>query len=362
MNTLSINSLHLDHNYRVIRNCLDSKTQLIAVVKAHAYGIKHSFFAQQLVELGVDALAVAYTEEGKEIRKQGVSIPILVFYPQKNTFSELINANLEPCLYSKVSLNSFKKELVNRNIKSYPIHIKYNTGLNRIGFSPEEVPWVLENLDPSCFKLESVYSHLAVSEEKRPSKLSNRQIDEFKRIRKLHLEASKIPPKFHLLNSSGVFNYPELQFDMVRCGIAFHGYANRKEWDQKLKPVATLKSTICQIHHLSKGESVGYDHGWIAPTDCRIAILPLGHADGIGRHFGNQKSHVLIHGKMVPIVGNICMDLLMIDVTRIPCHEGDEVTFFNSKYTASSFASGGGTISYEILTALGSRIQRVIEN
>ncbi|MEK9612508.1 MAG: alanine racemase [Flavobacteriaceae bacterium] len=362
MNTLTLNLDHLSHNYRIIRNRLDPKTQLIAVVKAHAYGMNHNFFVQRLVDLGVDALAVAYTEEGKELRKLGVKIPILVFYPQKNTFLELIYANLEPCLYSKDVLKSFKEELISTGNDSYPIHIKYNTGLNRIGFSPEEVSWVLENLEPSCFKLKSVYSHLAVSEEQRPSKLSHHQIEQFKEIRKLHLEASQTLPKFHLLNSSGVFNYPELQFDMVRCGIAFHGYANRKEWDEQLKPVASLKSQICQIHHLSKGESVGYDHGWIAKEDCRIAILPIGHADGIGRHFGNQKSRVLIHGKKAPIVGNICMDLFMVDVTHIQCREGDEVTLFDAKNNANSFAQSGGTISYEILTALGSRIRRIVKD
>ena len=257
-------------------------------------------------------------------------------------------------------MESFKLHLEAMKIKDYPIHIKYNTGLNRVGFPVIDVEWVLEKTNHPQFRLESVYSHLAISEEERPSPQCILQIERFEEIKKKYTKLLKKAPKFHLLNSSGVFNYPNLQYDAVRCGIAFHGYANKSEWDVHLKPVAVLKSIISQIHQVKKGSSVGYDNGWVAPNAVRIATLPLGHADGIGRHFGHHQSAVSINGYHAPIVGNVCMDMLMIDVTGINCETGDEVTFFDTSKSAEDFARSGNTISYELLTGIGPRIKRVL--
>ncbi len=358
MNTLHLFAKHLDHNYEQLRKKIDAKTLFIAVIKAQAYGSHLGFFAKRLEQLGADAFAVAYTEEGKQLRAIGIKTPILVFYPQISTLSQLIEAHLEPCLYNTNVFMAVQTIIRSKGLHAYPVHIKYNTGLNRVGFTPEQSQWILKQLEHAPFQVKSVYSHLAASEEKRPSALCDQQIECFSALRKLHLNSSKHTPFFHLLNSSGVFNYPEYQYDAVRCGIALHGYANHSDWDDELLPVATLTSKICQLTEVKKGASVGYDHGWVAEKDTRIATLPIGHADGIGRHFGKSNTSVFIHGKAVPIVGNICMDLLMIDVTAVECAVGDEVELFGSSKNAAVFAQSGATISYEILTQLGVRIER----
>jgi alanine racemase len=362
LNTLHLHLTNLDHNYKIIRDQIHDSTQCIGVIKANAYGGDAIYFAKRLELLGIDKLAVAYTEEGIQLRKQGIKTPIMVFYPQMDSLRTLIAADLEPCLYSKKLLKSFKDHLDKMGIEQYPIHIKYNTGLNRVGFPLDHIQWVLEKTQLSQFKLESVYSHLAASEEERPSKQCSLQISHFEKIRKKHIETSRTLPKFHLLNSSGIFNYPEFQYDIVRCGIAFHGFANTLEWDNLLKPVAVLKSKISQLHQVEEGASVGYDNGWIAPEAVTIATLPIGHADGIGRHFGHSRTSVSIHQQEAPIVGNICMDMLMVNVTGINCKEGDEVTFFGLNKSANSVAESGNTISYELLAGIGPRVKRIVHS
>ena len=360
MNKLHLYLSNLNHNYAIIRKQIRNTTQCIGVVKANAYGSSAIHFAKRLVELGIDKLAVAYTSEGIKLIKQGIKTPIMVFYPQIDSISELVAANLEPCIYSRELMNLLEDHLDQLDIKNYPIHVKYNTGLNRVGFPLSDVSWVLEKIDQDQFRLESVYSHLAASEEERPSKQCILQIERFEKIKKQHTESIRTTPQFHLLNSSGVFNYNEYQYDAVRCGIVFHGYANRTEWDALLKPVAVLKSKISQIHQVEKGETIGYDNGWIVPNSVQIATLPLGHADGIGRHFGHHRSCVNIKGHQAPIVGNICMDMLMVDVTGIDCKTGDEVTFFDGVNSADFFAKKGSTISYELLNSIGTRIKRIL--
>ena len=345
-----------------MRSKILPKTQLVGVVKAAAYGSSSVAIAKRLVKLGVSYLAVAYVEEGEQLRKEGIKIPIMVFYPQINNLESLLTFCLEPCLYSQALMENFKSILLKKKIKQYPIHIKYNTGLNRLGFSPDQCDWVIEQVKDNCFKVESIYSHLAASEAKRPSSLCERQIELFKALKTKHEKLSDQPPKFHLLNSSGVFNYPEYQFDMVRCGIALHGFANHPHWEAELKPLGVLQSTISQIHQVKKGGFIGYDHGWKAPNDTKIATLPIGHADGIGRHYGHHKGSVLIHGKQAPIVGNVCMDLLMVDVTTVDCKEGDTVEFFGLTKKASAFAQDGNSISYELLSSVGPRIKRVLKD
>ena len=361
MNTLNLYLSHLDYNYSQIQKQLNPKTQIMAVVKAGAYGSASEAIAKRFEALGVDYLAVAYAEEGEILRNYGIKIPIIVFYPQVDSLKIVLENALEPCLYSRSLLMTFKSLLTATNNKQYPVHIKYNTGLHRLGFSPEDTDWIISQTASNNLNLKSVYSHLAASEDQRPSQLCNQQIALFKTIKKAHSVQKNFIPKFHLLNSSGVFNYPELQYDMVRCGIAFHGFANHPKWDALLKPIAVLESGISQIHNVKKGSYVGYDKGWKTPIDSKIATLPLGHADGIGRHFGNHKGSVFIHGIEVPIVGNVCMDMLMIDVTNVKCKPQDIVSFFGTTHnTAASFSKQGKSISYEVLSGLGPRIKRVI--
>lgn len=359
LNRLDIHLKNLDHNYTVLRNRIKPNTQLIAVVKANAYGGGTVALAKRLVALGADYLAVAYTEEGATLRENGIQCPILVFYPQYEHLKSIIAHKLEPALYSKRIWTAFEKILQDLQLQDYPVHIKYNTGLNRIGFSETECNWILGQLPNRFFKIQSVYSHLSASEDHRPSAVCDTQIEIFLRIKSRHESISKTT-KFHLLNSSGIFNYPEYQMNAVRAGIALHGYANRKSWDAELLPVCTLKSTITQLHQVPKGASVGYNSGWIAPCDSVIATLPLGHADGIGRHFGHSKGFVRIANQTAPIVGNVCMDMLMVNVTGIPCSEGDSVLFFGASSNGNDLAEQGGTIVYELLTGIGARVPRFI--
>ena len=358
MNKLHLYLSNLDHNINVIRNQLSPNTAIFAVVKACAYGSDMIEIAKRLEQLDVNYLAVAYAEEGKLLREGGIKIPILVFYPQQEGLQTVIDMNLEPSLYNIPIFEKFHHLLKQKKNKRYPVHIKYNTGLNRVGFNPNQSTWILEQLKEDEFDLKTVYSHLATSEGSENKSNNSQQIEIFLALKKQHEEDANTHPKFHLLNSSGIFKNSKYEFDAVRCGIALHGFTNHPKIDQKLKPLASLHSKISQIHKVKKGDYVGYDRGWKAPNDSTIATLPIGHADGIGRHFGHGKGRVLINGASAPIVGNICMDMVMIDVSGISCKEEDTVIIFGSNHTASEFAISGGTISYEVLSGIGPRIKR----
>ncbi|MDA8639871.1 alanine racemase [Flavobacteriaceae bacterium] len=356
---LTINLKSLAHNYNVLRSKINGETLLIAVVKANAYGSDGVKIAKELSALGTDYFAVAYASEGINLRKAGIKKPILVFYPQKGQLKKIIEYNLEPALYSKEIIHSFLALVKKNTLNKYPVHLKCNTGLNRIGISINELNEVLNILDESSLEVKSVYSHLGASENKKPCAFTKKQIESFELIKKQILKRYKNPPKLHLLNSSGIFNYPELKYDAVRTGIALYGFANRTEWDAELKPIAKLSAPLCQIHHLNKGESVGYNQGWVATKNSIIGVIPVGHADGIGRQYGNGIGTVQINGKPASIIGNVCMDMLMIDVSAIDCKTGDEVVFFDENTTAVDFTASANTISYEILTGLNNRIKRV---
>ena len=360
MNQLNIYLSNLEHNYKLLVRNLNAGTNLIAVVKASAYGTALTAITKRLEKLGVNTFAVAYSNEGKILRRNGVKSRIMVFYPQPSGLSDIIDNKLEPCLYSVNIFKKFHKKLICKKLRNFPVHIKYNTGLNRLGFKPSCFDWIINQLKDDTFALKSIYSHLAVSQAKKEIELNKKQIESFLKLRDKHIAISGLNPKFHLLNSSGLFNFPEFQFDAVRCGIALHGFANRSEWDKQLKPVAELISSISQIHLVKKGEYVGYDFGCKVNEEKKIATIPLGHADGINRQLGNHKGKVLINGKIAPIVGNICMDMFMVDVSKISCNEGDKVYVFGNQNSVSDLAHSADTISYELLTAIGPRVKRLI--
>ena len=359
--------LHLDlkkltHNYTTLKGRLKATTKIMAVVKADAYGLGAIALSKHLISLGTDWLAVAYAQEGVTLRKAGIDCPIVVFYPQFERIDSIINNNLEPALFSTAFIEAFATALKQKKRMNYPVHLKCNTGLNRIGLSASEVDDFLTKKNDYPFRLKSVYSHLGASEDPRPNTFTQKQITSFLAIKKKVEKTFTNPPLFHLLNTSGVFNYPEFQMDLVRIGIGLYGFANRAEWDQLLQPIANLSSRVVQIHLVQKGESVGYNQGWIAQKESRIGVLPLGHADGISRQFGKGVGGVWINGKRAPIVGNVCMDMLMVDLTEIDCEPLDPAMLFDHLHTAHEFAEQAGTISYELLTSLSPRIQRVINN
>ncbi len=359
--TLQIDLTALEHNYRFLRSKLTSNTNFLAVVKAFAYGSDMITVAKKMESLGVDYLAVAYVKEGTLLRKAGIKLPILVLHPQSINFNELIEHNLEPSLYSPHVLKRFLEVVAAKKHKEYPIHIKFNTGLNRLGFWENDVDYIVKQLQGrNELKILSIFSHLAASEDANEQEFSKAQIETFKKISEDITQKLGYAPFRHMLNTSGIINYPEAQFEMVRSGIGLYGYGNNTKVDAQLKPVATLKTIISQMHKIEPNESVGYNRAYKSEGYRTTATLPLGHADGIGRHYGNQKTYVSINGQKAPIIGNVCMDMIMVDTTGIDCKEGDEVILFGGNCSAEDFACSANTISYEILTAISPRVTRVV--
>jgi alanine racemase len=286
----------------------------------------------------------------------------LVLHPQSVNFDEIIDNCLTPNIYSQYVLDAFIETAKAKKQKDYPIHIKFNTGLNRLGFSENETGELLEKLKAENIKVEGLFSHLAASEDFGEKDFSLGQLEKFKRISEKIISGLGYRPMLHLCNTSGILNYPEAHFDMVRTGIGLYGFGNSAEEDTNLIPIAELKTIISQIHHLEKGESVGYNRAFIAEKPTKTATLPLGHADGINRIYGKGKGIVSINGKPAPIIGNVCMDMIMVDVTEIECSEGDEVIIFGKKKSAEDFARRAGTISYELITSISQRVNRKILN
>ncbi len=356
---LEINLSALEHNYRFLKQQIQSETKFLAVVKAFAYGSDAERIALKMDALGVDYFAVAYTKEGVALRNAGISKPILVLHSQPAHFDEIIERCLEPSIYSHRILTGFLDTAKSHGQVNYPIHLKFNTGLNRLGFWENDVDAISDQLkNREELKVISIFSHLAASEDINEVNFTRGQITTFEKIvQELDTRLGYRPFK-HLLNTSGVLNYPEAQYDMVRCGIGLFGYGNHPDIDAKLKPVATLKTVISQIHKIEPGETVGYNRAFTSENYRVTATLPLGHADGIGRQYGNGKTYVTVNGEKAYIIGNVCMDMIMIDITGIDCKEGDEVIVFGENFSAETFALTANTISYELLTGISQRVRR----
>ncbi|WP_299126645.1 alanine racemase [uncultured Winogradskyella sp.] len=350
----------LAQNFNYLKSKLKTDTKVLAVIKAFAYGSDSVEIAKQLQHLKVNYFAVAYTHEGVVLRNAGITTPILVLHPQTTNFDTIIDRCLEPSLYSTKILNEFIQVAEKKNQSAYPVHIKFNTGLNRLGFWQNEVDDVVSKLKTSKSVIaKTIFSHLAASEAINEKKFTTQQINCFKAIAKEFETKIGYKPWLHLCNTSGVINYPEAHFDMVRCGIGLYGFGNSAQEDKNLKPIATLKSIISQIHNVDKNETVGYNRAFKANSLVKTATIPIGHADGITRIYGNEKGFVYINDKKAPIIGNVCMDMIMVNVTGIDCKEGDEVIIFNTKYNASQLAESANTISYEIITSISQRVRRL---
>lgn len=357
---LEIHLPNLKYNYQFLRGRLSPGTKLLAVVKAFGYGSDALSVAQCLSLCGVEYFGVAYVQEGVALRKAGITQPILVLHPQEPNLTTLIEYSLEPGLYNQRILDAFLIALKASGHKQYPVHLKFNTGLNRLGFQPNQSQVLLNILEQNKqLQLKGVYSHLAASDDLKERAFTNQQLTTFEgivnTIKPLYQKAL-----FHVLNTSGLLHFPQAQYDMVRTGISLYGYGNDPKIDAELKPVLTLKTLISQLHTLNKGDSLGYNRAFVAKETTRTATLPIGHADGIGRIYGNKNGFVWIHGKKAPILGNVCMDMIMVDVTHIACAEGDEVIIVGPNASAEALANHAGTISYELITGLSQRIQRRI--
>lgn len=358
---LEIDLNALRHNFDHLKSKINPSTKFLAVVKAFAYGNDALEIAKFLQELDIDYFAVAYTKEGIALREAGVLKPILVLHPQSVNFKSLIENCLEPNIYSFKILKDFISVASGQNLENYPVHIKFNTGLNRLGFWRGDIRKLSDLLlRTKNIKIKSILSHLAASEDISEDRFTRKQINSFKSIADDFTNIIGYKPIMHMCNTSGILNYPEAHFDMVRSGIGLYGFGNSEKESMLLKPIATLKTIISQIHEIEKGESVGYNRAYKSENVIRTATLPIGHADGISRIYGNGKGFVFIKGRKAPIIGNTCMDMIMVNVSDIECKEGDEVIIFGPKNSAEHLAESAGTISYELITSISQRVKRVI--
>ena len=358
---LELNLTALGKNYHYLKSRIKDTTKLLGVVKAFAYGSDAVIIAKELEALGVDYLAVAYVNEGVILRDVGIKTPILVLHPQPENFETIINRCLEPNLYNESVLKQFIKIASEKKQVNYPVHLKFNTGLNRLGFNETEVDKIVSELNAtSTIKIASVFSHLVASEDLTEKDFSESQITSFKNIAKNISSKLSYQPKLHMSNTSGILNYPEAQFDMVRSGIGLYGFSNISEEQKNFTPIATLKSIISQIHTVKKGGSVGYNRAFKSEGTIVTATIPIGHADGISRAYGNGKGWVMVQGIKAPIIGNVCMDMMMVNITDIVCKEGDEVIVFGADNKADLLAETIESISYELLTAISQRVKRVV--
>lgn len=347
-------------NYRYFRGHLESETKLLVLVKANAYGHGSVEFASMMQQAGADYLAVALPVEGVELRKAGISLPILVLTAGTDFFNEIIDYHLEPGIPNIYTLKAFCEVLISRGIKDYPVHIKLDTGMHRLGFMTSEIDALTEMLtDCPYVKVKSVYSHLAAAEDPSEDEFTHSQFRMFKENATKLETALGYHPMWHILNSAGIERFPEYQYDMVRLGIGIYGISALP--GVKLSPVASLKVKILQIKELSEGDTVGYGrHEVVGPGGMKTATIPVGYADGLDRHLGCGHASFSIAGQRVPTLGNICMDMCMLNITGIDAKPGDTVTIFGEDPTIEELAAILGTIPYEILTSVHHRIERII--
>ncbi|MCD7971888.1 MAG: bifunctional UDP-N-acetylmuramoyl-tripeptide:D-alanyl-D-alanine ligase/alanine racemase [Candidatus Azobacteroides sp.] len=344
------------HNYNFYRSGLHPSTQMICMVKAFAYGAGSYEIAKTLQDQQCNYLAVAVADEGAELRRNGINLPVMVMNPEMTAFRTILNNQLEPEIYSFRLLKAFIKEADKQGIYHYPVHLKIDTGMHRLGFSSADIPELGEFLKKqSNLVVKSVFSHLAGSDEMQLKEFTKEQIDLFIACANQLEEVLGYKPMRHILNSEGIVHYPEYQMDMVRLGLGLYGIGSVSG----LKNVTTLKTTILQIREVEAGETVGYGRKGEIKAPSRIATLPVGYADGMNRKLGNGNAEVWINGKFAPTIGNICMDLTMVDVTGISCEEGDTVIIFGEVQPPSVLAEKLETIPYEIITSVSDRVKRI---
>lgn len=348
-------------NYRYFRSLIEPSTKLLVLVKANAYGHGAVEFAAMMQKEGADYLAVAYPVEGIELRKSGISLPILVLTAGTDYFNEMIDYRLEPGIPNLHALKAFCEVLDNRGITGYPVHIKLDTGMHRLGFMTDELQALTDFLRQCRYvEVKSLYSHLAAAEDPDSDDFTLGQIRMFEDNASRIIGEIGYRPMLHILNSAGIERFPQYQHDMVRLGIGIYGISALP--GVKLSPVASLKCKILQIKHLRPEDgTIGYGrHGMIAPEGTTIATIPVGYADGIDRHLGCGRASFSLNGHRVPTIGNICMDMCMLDITGVDAQVGDTVTVFGEDPTASELAGILGTIPYEIMTSIPRRIDREI--
>jgi alanine racemase len=365
---LEVNLNALVQNFNYLRSYLKPETKTICMVKAYAYGSGSAEVSRTLQHNHCDYLAVAVADEGAELRKEGIHIPIIVMNPEHHSFNLIFEYNLEPEIYSFKLLQDFLKAAEKNGVIDYPVHIKIDTGMHRLGFFPEEIDKLINILkNQNSLKIRSVFSHLAGADEAQFDDFTRQQAAVFEEVSNKITSAFNHKILLHILNSAGTERFPEYQFDMVRLGIGLYIAPINPYKREKLNPsfgmvgeeVCSLKTTILQIKDITAGETVGYSRKGKIHKNSRIAVLPIGYADGYNRRLGNGNGKVFINGKLAPTIGNICMDLTMIDITGIDAKEGDIVEIFGKNISILEVSECLGTIPYEILTNISRRVKRI---
>ncbi len=361
---LEINLTAMVHNLKQYQQCLKPQTKLMAMVKAFSYGSGSVEIARLMQFYKVDYLAVAYADEGVELRQGDIQLPIMVMNVDAAAFSVLLEHRLEPEIFSFPIYQAFHEYLLNQGVVHYPVHIKLNTGMNRLGFEPHEMEALGRHiLQHNTMNIQTVFSHLVGSESAEHDAFTRHQAALFDEAVGILKQYISYPFITHIANSSGIFRHPYLQYQMVRLGIGLYGVDSALEADNpqfQLHTVATLKTTIAQIRKVAANETIGYSRRGKLTRESTIATLRIGYADGYSRKLGNGVGKVWIHGQLAPVVGSVCMDMMMVDITDIPsAKEGDTVELFGSNVQIKDVAVWAETIPYEIMTSISQRVKRV---
>ena len=357
---LEINLNAISHNLNFYKSKLKSETKMMVMVKAFGYGNGGFEIAKLLEHHKVDYLGVAFADEGISLKNAGIRLPIMVLNPESTSFESIIQHRLEPEIYSLKGLKAFLKIVGEKKIHHFPIHIKLDTGMHRLGFEEEHLDELIFILKTNkSVTVKSILSHMATSDDLKHRDFALSQIDLFEKLSSKIIRELQINPIRHILNTSGISNFPQAQYNMVRLGIGLYGVSNDADEQKFLENVGTLKSIISQIRTIDAGESVGYGRRFIATKTTKIATIPIGYADGISRHWGNGVGYITVNNQKATIVGSVCMDMLMVDVSDITCSEGDSVVIFGENPTVIYMAEKLETIPYEILTSISQRVKRV---
>lgn len=357
---LEINLNAITHNLKEYQQQLNPGVKLMAMVKAFSYGSGSFEIANLLQFHKVDYLAVAYADEGVELRKAGITLPIMVMNAEESTFDVMVQYNLEPELFSFAILTAFENYLKGSGISHYPVHIKLDTGMHRLGFEQPDIQGLCDQLKASAtYKIQTVFSHLAASDSAQHDQFTREQAVSF--LQSCDQLERTLGYSFirHIANTAAIHRHKELQMDMVRLGIGLYGVDSNKAMQQQLKNVTTLKTTISQIKKIKAGESIGYSRRGMAEKDTVIATVRIGYADGYPRLLSNGTGRMWVNNSLVPVIGNVCMDMTMLDITGIEVNEGDEVIVFGSQLPVADLAGWAQTIAYEILTGISQRVKRV---
>jgi len=358
---LEINLDALTHNLNFYRNRVGNDTRIMVMVKAFAYGSGSAEVAQLLQFHRVDYLAVAYTDEGVTLRQNGIELPIMVMNPSHSTFDKLLEFQLEPEIYSHKILAEWLEFITEKSAAAQlPIHLKLDTGMHRLGFTDADLPRLIERLAPyPTLKVASIFSHLVGADEAIHNDFSRLQYERFV-AGAAQLEAALgYRPLRHILNSAGIVRFPDYKLDMVRLGIGLYGVEVNRQEQRLLQQIGRFKTVVSQVKHLPAGETIGYSRTGVLEKASSIATIAIGYADGYDRRFSKGVGKVLINGALCPVVGNVCMDMTMVDSTGVQVEEGDEVIIFGPELPIYNLSDQIGTISYEILTGISERVKRV---